>query len=330
MPNVLGDNIDRLVSIEIRPHGVLRRGMVAELYAAARNHFGTALTQLAAEKLADTVKRGDVVIIGTGHGHDTFMPKGETDGPLGAAVLARALSRGLGAVPVILCKEPHVDPIAACCTAVGLGVTDLERALSRRYSCAIVPLASEDGPALIQARHLWDRLQPKAVIAIEKLGPNVEGISHSGFGKPLNDDAKFYHFVNLAREEGALSVGIGDLGNELGFGIIAEEVRRINPFPQIVCSVATDVLVVAGSSNYGAYGVAAYLAYLLKRPEILHDADADRRMLEDCVRVGGQDGLTTLQDLLVDGQPSVVSQSIVELLQALVRTSLWSGVGREF
>ena len=99
MPEIIGENIDRLCTVEMRPQG-MPRGKIHRLYEAARRkQNGRPLTLLAAEKLRAALKPGDYVILATGAGVPPWMPAGETDGPVGIAALGRALVMGLGARP---------------------------------------------------------------------------------------------------------------------------------------------------------------------------------------------------------------------------------------
>jgi len=83
MPEIIGENVDRLCTVEMRPQG-MPRGKIHRLYEAARRkQNGRPLTLLAAEKLRAAVKPGDYVILATGAGVPPWMPAGETDGPVG-------------------------------------------------------------------------------------------------------------------------------------------------------------------------------------------------------------------------------------------------------
>ena len=78
------------------PHDFLLR-----LYDAARKVTdGRPISTFAAEKLMESVGRDDVVLFLTGAGLKPILPEGESDGPPGAAALARAVYRGFGAIPV--------------------------------------------------------------------------------------------------------------------------------------------------------------------------------------------------------------------------------------
>ena len=46
------------------------------------------------------------------------------------------------------------------------------------------------------------------------------------------------------------------------------------------------------TSNWGAYAVEAALAALVNRPEIMHTAEIEKRMLEACVATHAADGST--------------------------------------
>src|SRR5689334_13185895 len=93
----VGENIDQLSTLDMRGDGVLR-----VLYGAARSLQGEPLSMRAAKALVNTVKAGDPVLMLTG-----FMappPFPETDGLIGSCVLAAALERACGAVPVFVCE----------------------------------------------------------------------------------------------------------------------------------------------------------------------------------------------------------------------------------
>ena len=62
-------------------------------------------------------------------------------------------------------------------------------------------------------------------VTIEKLGRNKEGIRHSVMGTPLPKTGDYYidDFIVAMTEKGKLTVGIGDGGNEIGFGKIHDK-----------------------------------------------------------------------------------------------------------
>src|SRR5471032_3534371 len=86
---IVGDSIDRAVNIEMRFRAGLPRGVTYPLYEAARKKQKKPLTWLAAKLLKDSIKPGQNVFVVTGAGTPPGLPAGETDGPPGAAAIAR-------------------------------------------------------------------------------------------------------------------------------------------------------------------------------------------------------------------------------------------------
>src|SRR5204862_6629963 len=84
--------------------------------------LGAPLTMLAALGLFERLQPGAVVLIATGFLNRTFLPAGESDGPPGAATLARLLSIGFGALPVVLVEDEIVEGQAVWLRTAGLQV----------------------------------------------------------------------------------------------------------------------------------------------------------------------------------------------------------------
>lgn len=330
--------IDRLITIEMRAgQGQIPRFVTHRLYEAARAGQGDrALTFLAADGLRRTLKRGDHVIVATGAGTPPWLPMGETDGPPGAAAIARALDIGLGAKPVVVGEERNIGPIIAALEGIGLMVCD-EARFTQRDGCALVipmPLGAEAGAAF--TKDLLARFAPKAAVFVEKAGPNEEGFYNSllGTGRSKDVMANAELIAAAAKAAGIFTVGIGDGGNEIGFGKIAEAVRDIQPWGRksrrpdgspgvgIVTVAETDVLIAAAVSNWGGYGLAAALASLEGRPEILHSVADERRMLDRCVAAGAVDGVLCRPVPLVDGTGEETQYAMITILHDIVANSL--------
>ena len=106
--------IDRLITIEMRFGEGLPRGVTHQMYDAAREaQGGMPLSLLAAQGLINALGSGDHVLVVTGAGMAPWLPKGETDGPPGAAAIARALDIGLGAKPIMIAEERNMAPVIA-------------------------------------------------------------------------------------------------------------------------------------------------------------------------------------------------------------------------
>ena len=232
MAKIVAEYVDRLVNIEMRQMGGLPRGVTHSLYEAARRFHKEPLTYLAASKLIEAVKPKDCVIIATGAGVAPWLPKGETDGPLGAAALARSIDLGLGGKPVLVGESRCVPPIAATVEAAGLLVADDELFGQRDHVAQVreYPLGEKQGEAF--AKELLEKYNPKAIITVEKHGPSASGKYHSIMGVGRNPDsvANVKFLVEAATEKGILTIGIGDGGNEIGFGNIYDDVKKIQKY----------------------------------------------------------------------------------------------------
>ena len=334
MPDYIGEHIDRLITTEIKNRG-MPHGFLIELYEVARKEAGgRPLTTLAAEGLVRSVGKGDAVFLMTGAGYPPHLPKGESDGPPGAAALARALYWGLGAVPVYVCEANHVDPVIASSEGAHIMVKDFADARDLRLGAAITTAPTSNAEVAEWAKAVYDEYQPKALISIERLGPNEHGIHNSATGWTIGEETGIVDLtpvVTEAEARGVFSIGTGDHGNEIGFGRIHDDVKRIMPqgaksqsrTPGGMATVLkTDVLIPAMSSNWGAYGVEAALAYLLGNPDLVHSPEMDRAIVTKCIEAGGLEAMYCSTNFLVDNCEGESSMAIVQLLGDMVRLNL--------
>lgn len=335
---VVAESMETLCTVEMRERGP-NYGVIRRLYECAREEQGQPPTQRAVEGLLGSVHPGDVVIITTGVYLSRYLPHGETDGPTGAASLAYALSLGRGAVPLILCEEQLIGPVQASCQAIGLGIRPLDLARVIPYAVAVASFPTDES-AQEAAQELLKTLEPKAIIAIEKLGLNQEGVAHSSTGLPVtNGRARAEILISEGRKAGVFTIGIGDNGNEIGFGRIAQAVRQYKPYGDkcrcpcdagIACVDICDVLIAAAVSNWGAYGLAACLGTALHMPNLIHDSRTELRMIDACVRAGAVDGATGMYTQSVDGLPGPIHGHLVEMLGLIAKKNLTKRRERAF
>lgn len=324
----LGEVVDRFLTVQFTSAGgpsvYLDRPTVESLYQAARQAAGEPLSYGAARRLADRVGPGDVVVVITGFIVPPYM-RLEADGPVGTAALARALALGLGAQPVVVTEAENVKAVESVIRASGLPLArDLDEFRRVPQKTIVLPFTTDPLEAPSEAEALLDALAPAAVVAIEKPGRNREGRYHNGMGIDVTDlCAKADELVEAARRKGVLTIGFADGGNEIGMGNIAPAISPLIPGGDTVCSATeVDYLVVASSSSWGAYGAETCLAALLGRPEVLHDEEAEGRILQACALAGVVDPFSGLAEGWLDGTPAPVSQAIVRILQHLLRTRL--------
>jgi hypothetical protein len=316
----LGEQLDRLVTVEMRPtRGSVPAGLVIPLYEVCRAATGAPLTTTAAARLRVTA--GKPVAVVTGAGVSPQLCGGETDGPPGAVALAAALRRGVGADPVIITEKSHAP-------AVRRAAAVLDPGLPVRLFPAGKPVA-----AGLAAENLLDEWEPAAVVFVERDGANVEGRYHGvrGNSRPRGAVARADLLAAAARRRGIVTIGIGDGGNEAGFGGVREQIRNLFPGRGAcdddcpsgrVTAVETDVCVAASVSNWGAYAVVAALAALTGDLTLIPDATTERALVEACVDAGARDGASGLATVSVDGIPQEGHGAMLNLLRVLVAVTM--------
>ena len=114
----IGYEVDHLISIEL---WLKLQGRLRLLQEAAQRKLDKPMTYAAAEQLVEKVQEKDVVAIGTGFIVQPDMVC-ETDGPIGAAALARAVKVALNATPLVFTESDNVEIVAAACKGLGLSV----------------------------------------------------------------------------------------------------------------------------------------------------------------------------------------------------------------
>lgn len=325
----IGEAVDRLVTVPMSNWTILKGLPLIDLYNAARKKGGMPLTLKAAQKIKERVKPGDHIIFLTGFVIPHFQ-KAETDGPLGAAALARALDLAFGAVSFVFTEEMLRDAVAHSFKGIGLHVVNWANYnnTGRGRQVVVEGFPLEHEKAKSRAVEILDTLKPSAVIAIERPGWNEKRIHHSGAGFDISHHtAKADYIFEEAHNRGILTIGIGDLGNEMGMGYIKDQVKEMVPNGShclcgcgggIAASSEPDLGIICNISNWGAYGVVACLAALLGELDILHDSDTERLMLRESIRGGQIDPVSGMFRPYVDGESENINAYIIEMLRSIV------------
>jgi D-glutamate cyclase len=325
------ESIDRLMTLECRS---VNAGMLQPLYQQARERVGAPLCETAARRLLASVTPRSAVVLTTGAGGPPWLFKGETDGPLGLAAFARALALGCGAWPLIITEARSEAPVAAALAAAGVSLLPEELARVRPTTATLIAFPVDPEKAEAAAEEVLARYRPTALIAIEKTAPNKANVIHSVSGHPWTPEVAFArveYLIAACRRRGIATIGIGDHGNEMGFGLIEAAVRATVPHADVcqcpcgqgmASAVATDILIPASVSNWGSYGIIAGIAILKANPALLQDADTERAMLRACVMAGAVDGVSSRQILAVDGTGPETQVAVLTLLAELVAKAL--------
>lgn len=232
---------------------------------------------------------------------------GETDGPIGALSLAYALER-LGKPVVIL-----TDRYSCALIASGMGLLGLESGLH----CLPLHFSRQE------AIRLLDRFNPSHLVSVERPGRAKDGRIYSMRGEDLSDlTPGIDDLFEVARERNRMTIAIGDGGNELGMGRIADLIEQKVPHGRIIANrTRADLLIVAGVSNWGAHGLVSTLSLEAHRC-LLYPPDQERALLEELVAHGAVDGVTQCNESSVDGYGVEENQRIFESFHRIVKTSL--------
>ena len=313
--------IRELIQEDVGNRG-LRTDPRANLVSACPDDFAAACRSLAEA-------RAPSVGIVTGFYIPTAQPPaGETDGPLGALFLARAL------VPLGFRVALVTDSFCLPALKAGLVACGLERAVlllplpppgclwepdlrrdwlnfARATFCLTHLIALERGGPSHTAESILRQPGGEAALPafLAEVPANQRDRCHTMRGLDITDRISPAHllFEAVQREVPAVTtVGIGDGGNEIGMGKIAWEIIRRN-IPRgglVACRVPADHLIVCGVSNWGAYGLAAGVRLLRghgPEPE-LFDLERERALLQRMVEDGPLvDGVTGRRTATVDG-----------------------------
>ncbi len=267
------------------------------LFAAAKGGLWHAASALAAApQLSLSIITGFYVPLGT-------PPSAETDGPVGAAMLAVALAR-VG-VP---CRVVTDEPCRATCAAA---LQNTQTPLD------VVPL----GGSVDDTISLWRRVGVSHVLSIERCGRSADGAPRnmrgediSAFTTPLDD---------LFVAGPWLRIAIGDGGNEIGMGSVPASLigAHVAHGERIACATPADHLIVSGVSNWGAYALIGALAVLREdwRRTLIEclDAERDDAILRAMVNDGpAVDGVTRQRTLTVDSLPAEVHHAKLRAIRA--------------
>ncbi len=210
------------------------------------------------------------VIIVTGF-YVVMAGKPETDGPPGAIAIGEAL-KGLGRT-VTYVSDEYTTPVL------------------RRYAngSAVIDFPIDGINASKQhAKDILEQVKPSLLISIERCG------------RTRDDTYLNMRYVDISPNTARLdylfdsdvpSVGIGDGGNEIGMGNLAEVIPTIDSLPDYPAVNQVDRLIIASVSNWGGYGLVAALSRIFGK-NLLPSVESETAMLHGMIESGVVDGTT--------------------------------------
>ena len=243
----------------------------------------------AAEKLLQAPKGN--VLITTG-----FYVAGyaETDGPIGTLAVAKALE-GLGYHGIVI-TDKYCE-----------GFFELKN-ISVEY-------VAIDADQSVYEKIL-EKYRPVYMISIERCGHNLENEYANMRGDSITGQtACIDTLFELAVEKKIPTIGVGDGGNEIGMGNVRQvilEKLELNP-----CVVTVDDLIIATTSNWGAYALAAYMAKLSGKPVFITYEEIEKYMAQ-IVALGCVDGVTKQKKMGTDGFSMEIEKEIITSLKEAI------------
>ncbi|HWZ69199.1 MAG TPA: DUF4392 domain-containing protein [Stellaceae bacterium] len=294
-PHALVDRIERLIHVDVGRN-------ITGLFDAARGALWGAAFALA---------RSGPARVGLITGF--YVPQGsppaaETDGPVGAALLAK----GFEAVG-IPCRVATDEPCRSACAAslAGAGVPAVP--------IDVVAIGAPLAPLI----ETWRRVGITHAIAIERCGRSADGPPRNMRGQDIGSYTAPLDDLFTAGPWD--TIAIGDGGNEIGMGAISHSLiaEHVAHGETIACVTAAQHLIVAGVSNWGAYALIGALAALREdwRGTLLAclDETVDRAVLEATVEHGpAVDGVSRLQTLTVDNLDIATHHRMLQMVRTMV------------
>lgn len=324
----LGQSLDDLANLDPRGYGVCKI-----LYDGAIAYTGEPLSVHAAKKLDSILKPGDAVYIVSGF---VLRPwaSAETDGIISAMLLCRSLVLAYGVRPVLICQDENMPAVRGLSALLGLHLySSLEEMGDMPASMVAYPFTKDKSSAKESAEAIADKGLPRAFITIEAPGENDRGVYHNAIGLDVTPlEAKTDALFDIMKERGVYTLSIGDLGNEMGMGTIAEHIKKNIPYAAegecscgcgggLLARTAADDIITATTSDWGCYALSAAIAYIRGDIDVFHDAELQRRSMEVAAECGMVDmyGWTIPA---IDGFGRELCASIVTSMRECVKYSL--------
>ena len=241
------------------------------------------------------------VVIATGF-YILMSGSAETDGPPGALAIGAALQR-LG-MKVTYVSDSYAVP----------ALRDLAGNEAEVVEFGITDSATSQ----TAATWLLDQLQPDLLISIERCGRNRDS---AYLNMRLVDISGQTARVDYLFETDIPSVGIGDGGNEIGMGNLAQVIPTFSSLPKLPATTWVDRLIVASVSNWGGYGLVAALSLLIGK-NLLPSVEHEAKGVKSLVDLGLVDGTTGDASPYVDGFTTQEHGAALERLHKLVERGL--------
>jgi len=194
-------------------------------------------------------------------------------------------------VPVIVCGQPLVG------------------ALMQRYRTHEIRVGDNinlEAETIAALNHF----NPQAIVSIERPGQAQDGGYYNMRGESISArTACFDGFMKWAK---CPTIAVGDGGNEIGMGKVIHALESLDIVPAVT---SADELIVADVSNWGSYGMIAFLG-LWQQQDLLAKIKP-LAILQYLSDLGSVDGVTRINQLTEDGLPPSEGQSVIDQLRQI-------------
>ena len=219
----------------------------------------------------------------------------ETDGPPGALIISLTLKQ-LGYEPIILTDKYCQN-------------------FFEKYEIKVIymEIKIEQNEKNDFIKETIEKYNPVGMISIERCGLNIsnnyanmKNINITNFTAQI--DTFFTNYYTKIP-----TIGIGDGGNEIGMGNLADIIKE--KLDLIPCKIKVDKLIISTVSNWGGYGLAAYLCKLSNNKEFFGNAEKIvKEYIKYIISIGSVDGITHENKEKVDGFEIDVELDIIKNL----------------
>lgn len=232
---------------------------------------------------------------------------GESDGPLGSIALAKALE-DLGKEVLIVTDQYSKEILE--------GLKKVKEISGKIYS---VPINVDK----IELQEILNSFEPTHMIAIERPGKGMDGKYHSMRGEDITAFVgDLDPLMEMGKDQKITTLAIGDGGNEMGMGKVREAgIPYVHLGEKIFATSSADYLILAGVSNWGAYGLVAGLS-ILSDMDLLQEEKEEVRLLKTLTELGGVDGCSKVQAMTVDGLSLGSNLNLLQRLKKIIKMNL--------
>ena len=223
----------------------------------------------------------------------------ETDGPPGALTLCLILKK-LGYIPVILTDKYCQN-------------------FFEKYDIKVIymDIKMENENKINFIERTIKEYDPKGMISIERCGLNTENKYANMRNISINEHTAEIDLFFLNYYKKIPTIGIGDGGNEIGMGNLENIIK--NNLELIPCKIKVDKLIISSVSNWGGYGLTAYLCLLTKNKEFFESVEETiKNYIKYIVSIGSIDGVTHENKEKVDGNDIDIELNIIRSLLKVI------------